>query len=102
MQPGALEAQHERLRPFEEAELALVRSVVNLPHWLAEPDEQVIRYALNLARLTRMRSSGGEEVDLSPLLEPYRDQLLAVIEPLLLRPGGVDRIGVGRIGPHLA
>jgi len=50
--------------PFEEAELALVRSVVSLARWLSEPDEHALRYALNLARVTRVRAPDGQDLDL--------------------------------------
>ena len=39
MTPGAdLDALRAKLRPFEEAELALLRSVVSRPPWLPEED----------------------------------------------------------------
>ncbi len=38
--PDRLRAE---LRPFEEAELALVRAVVSRPPWISEPDENALR-----------------------------------------------------------
>ncbi len=90
------------LRPFEEAEQALVHGVVSLPHWISEPDENAIRYALNLARAALVRAPDGSEVDLSELLAPFRDEVLATAVPVLLRPGDVDRRAVAELAPHLA
>jgi predicted acylesterase/phospholipase RssA len=97
-----LDAVRERVRPFEEAEVALVRSVVGHPHWLAETDEHAIRYALNLARVLEVRAPDGRDVDLTDFLAPFRAEVSAVAEPLLLRRGGVDRAAVARLAPHLA
>ncbi|BDG08363.1 patatin-like phospholipase family protein [Anaeromyxobacter paludicola] len=101
MIPGAdLDALRAKLRPFEEAELALLRSVVSRPAWLAEPEEAAIRYALNLARITLLRTPDGD-LDLEELLDPFRQELQSIVEPLLLRAGGVDRAGAARLAPHL-
>jgi predicted acylesterase/phospholipase RssA len=102
--PGSvqeLDALRARVRPLEEAEIALVRAVVSQPPWLAERDEHALRYALNLARATRVRAPGGEDVDLEQFLEPYRQEVFATAEPLLLRSAGVDRAGVGAVAPRL-
>jgi predicted acylesterase/phospholipase RssA len=96
-----LDALRARVRPFEEAELALVRAVVGHPRWLPEAEEHGIRYALNLARTTLVRAPDGEDVDLDAFLLPFRQELLAIIEPLLLRASGADRETVGRFASHL-
>jgi predicted acylesterase/phospholipase RssA len=96
-----LDAHRARVRPFEEAELALVRTVISLPEWLPEHHEHAVRYALNLARATLVRAPGGEDVDLGDFLEAYRHEVLAIAEPLLLRASGVDRQGIGRLAPYL-
>jgi predicted acylesterase/phospholipase RssA len=97
-----LDALRARARPFEEAEAALVRSVVALPRWIPEQDEHALRYALNLARLGRVRTESGEDVDLGSPLEPWRAELQPLVEPLLLRAGGLDRHGVARLAPRIA
>jgi predicted acylesterase/phospholipase RssA len=97
-----LDARHEKVRPFEEAELSLVRSIVNAPTWLPETDEYRLRYGLNLARLTTIRAPDGGDIDCATFLDPYRAEVQAVIEPLLLRTGGVDKAAVQRLVPHLA
>jgi predicted acylesterase/phospholipase RssA len=96
-----LDALRARVRPFEEAELALVRAVVNLAHWLGEPEENALRYALNLARVTQVRAPDGSDVDLRDFLEPYREEVLSAAVPLLSRSAGVDRPAVARLAPQL-
>jgi predicted acylesterase/phospholipase RssA len=101
--PGdALDALHARVRPFEEAELALVRSVVSSPAWLSEADEAALRYALNLAKLGRVRAPDGTEVDLEPILAPFREDVAGIGVPPLTRDGGVDQEATARVVPNLA
>jgi predicted acylesterase/phospholipase RssA len=98
----ALDALRDRVRPFEDAELALVRSVVSSPEWLSEADEAVLRYALNLGRVGLVRTPDGDDVDLAPLLAPYRDDLLAAVVPALVRDGGPDREATLHAVHHLS
>jgi predicted acylesterase/phospholipase RssA len=74
-----LDALKARVRPWEEAELALVRAVTSLPAWLSEPDEATLRYALNLGRVTAVRAPDGSDLDLDAFLARYR----ADVEPAL-------------------
>lgn len=97
----ALDALRARTRPFEEAEVALVRAIVSSAAWLSEADEAALRYALNLARVGLVRAPGGEDVDLEPFLAPYRDDVASIALPPLSRAGGLDREAVGRAVPHL-
>ena len=89
--PIDIDALRARVRPFEEAELVLERAIVNAAPWVSEPDENGLRYALNLARVTRVRAPDGEDVDLTEFLAPWREEVLPAIEPALLRGSGVDR-----------
>jgi predicted acylesterase/phospholipase RssA len=98
----ALDALRQQVRPFEEAELALVRAVVSSPEWISERDEAALRYALNLARMGLVRTPDGEDVDLAPLLEPHREFVRAQLVPALLRDDGVDRDAVARSVPNVA
>jgi len=98
----ALDALRAKVRPFEEAEVALVRAIVSSPAWLSEADEAALRYALNLARTGLVRAPDGGDVDLEPFLAPYREDVLALAVPPLARPGGVDREAVARAVPNLA
>ena len=97
----ALDALHAQVRPFEDAEIALVRDVVSSPAWLPEADEAAIRYALNLARTTLVRAPGGGDVDLDAFLAPYRDELLPVLRGLD-GSRGVDREAVLRTVHNVA
>jgi len=97
-----VDALRVRVRPFEEAELALVRGVVSLAPWLGEPEEHGLRYALNLARTGAVRAPGGGDVDLWDFLAPFRDEVADTAVPLLARAGGVDRGAVARLAPRLA
>lgn len=96
-----LDELRARLRPFEDAEAALVRSVVTERPWLSEPDENALRYALNLARLSRIRTAEGDDVDLEPFLAPWREEVLATLVPVLGRRSGVDHDAVGRLVPRM-
>ncbi|HET9553311.1 MAG TPA: patatin-like phospholipase family protein [Anaeromyxobacteraceae bacterium] len=96
-----VDAWKARTGPLEEAEVALVRAVVSQPAWLPEHEEHALRYALNLARLGPVRVPGGGDVDLAPLLAPYREEVLSVVPPLLAR-SGVDQVAAARLAPHLA
>jgi predicted acylesterase/phospholipase RssA len=87
-------------RPFEEAEAALVRSVVSSAPWLSEPDEAALRYALNLARTGLVRAPDGTDVDLSRPLQPFRDEVLDAL-PELDVEGGLDRAAVTRAAAAL-
>ncbi len=96
----ALDALRARARPFEDAEMALVRAVVSLPPWISEPDENALRYALNLARVSTLRAPGGDDVDLDAFLAQYREDVLAAIGPLA-RGGALDHADVTRLVRHL-
>jgi predicted acylesterase/phospholipase RssA len=96
-----LEQLRARSRPFEAAERALVRSVVSLPRWIPEADEHVLRYALNLARLSRVRADDGRDLDLEAPLAAFRAELAEQVEPVLLRPEGVDRAGAVRLASQV-
>jgi predicted acylesterase/phospholipase RssA len=84
-----LEKLRARTRPFEEAEVELVRAVLSLPHWLDEPAEAALRHALNLARVSRVRAPSGEEVDLWDFLAPFRAEVARSLLPAI-RKGSAD------------
>ena len=95
------EEQRARVRPFEDAEMALVRAVVTLTPWIGEAEEHALRYALNLARTGLVRRPDGTDVDLSGFLAPLREEVLSTVVPLLCRSGGIDRDAVNRHLPHV-
>ncbi len=90
----ALDALRSAVRPLEEAEQALVRSVVSSPAWLSEGDEAALRYALNLAHTTRVRAPDGTDVDVEATLAPFRDHVLSALVPALTAERGIDRAAV--------
>lgn len=97
--PDALRA---RLKPFDDAEIALVRSVVTECEWISEPDESALRYALGLARLTIVRASSGLDVDVEPVLLPFREDIQRTLVPALSKRGGPDRNAVLEIARNVA
>ncbi len=97
-----LDALREQVRPFEEAEVALVKDVVSSPAWLSEAGEAQLRYALDLARLTAVRVPDGGDVDVEPFLAPYRDDLLRMLVPALAGARGVDRAAAVQAVPNVA
>jgi predicted acylesterase/phospholipase RssA len=98
---GDLDALRERIRPFDDAEAALVRSVVGEREWLSEPEEAALRFALGLARLGEVRAPDGSDVDLWEFLGPYREEVGRELVPALLARGGPDRRTVAA-GVHAA
>ncbi|HET7754314.1 MAG TPA: patatin-like phospholipase family protein [Anaeromyxobacteraceae bacterium] len=100
--PPDLDALRARVRPFEEAELALERAVVGSEPWISEREENGLRYALNLARVTRVRAPDGQDVDLTDFLAPWREEVLPAIEPALLRGSGIDRRSTAQLAEWLA
>jgi predicted acylesterase/phospholipase RssA len=97
-----LDARREAQRPFEDAEAALVRSVVTTSPWLSESDECALRYALNLARVGLVRASDGSDVDLGPVLLPFRDEVRAALPAFSAADGdGLDRPAVARFAAAL-
>ncbi len=103
MAPGddELDALRARVRPFEDAELALVRAIVSSPAWISEADEAGLRYALNLARVGLVRAPDGADVDLEPFLAPYREDVLSLLVPPLTRSVRVDREETSRAVPNV-
>lgn len=96
-----LDALRAQVRPFEDAEAALVRAVVSSPAFLSEPDEAALRYALNLGRVTRVRAPDGADVDVGALLAPYRGELLQTAVAALAGPGA-DPLAAARLVPNVA
>jgi predicted acylesterase/phospholipase RssA len=80
-----------QLRPFEEAEVALVRGALDRPGWIGDGEEASLRHALNLARLGRVRTPSGDEVDLWDLLAPFRAEVASTLVPALLADDAASR-----------
>lgn len=71
-------------RPLEEMELQLVRSSHRDPELVNPIEEAVLRTALSLARLYKIRHE-GRDVGVGAFLAPFREDVHRRLEPLLLR-----------------
>jgi Patatin-like phospholipase len=96
-----IDALRAQVRPFEDAELALVRAVVSSPPFLSDADEAALRYALNLARTTRVRAPDGSDVDVAAFLAPYREDLLASAVATLAAPRGFAPAEAAHLVPNV-
>jgi len=79
--PRSLTERFERQRPLEALEVAVVRVHLDQPRLLDADEEQLLRFAISLARLDLVRHA-GEDLDLSPLLAPFRDEVLRALSPI--------------------
>lgn len=96
-----MDALRIRAHPFEEGEVALVRASLARPGWLDEPAENGLRHALNLARTGRVRTPGGEEVDLWEFLAPFRAGVASSLVRALRRDDDASRVEVARLAAPL-
>ncbi len=96
-----LDALRARVRPFEDAEAALVRAVVSSPAFLSDADEAALRYGLNLARTLRIRTPDGGDLDLGDFLAPFREELTPAASALAA-PRGFDPGDAARLVHHVA
>ena len=72
-------------RPLEEMEVALVRASLARPSLLTPREEAVLRHALGLARVYRLRTPGrAGELRLGARLAPFREEVARRLGPLLL------------------
>lgn len=88
----------EILRPLEELESALVRAALDDPRLVTAHEEAVIRTALSLARLYKVRQD-GRDVGVGAALEPFREELTRRLGPVLRPKSG--RIERAMLMPHL-
>jgi predicted acylesterase/phospholipase RssA len=96
-----IEGWKARSRPFEEAELGLVRAIVGRPPWLPDASEHALRYALNLARLTVIRLRDGTDLEVGGVLAAYRDELKPIATALFVDKVVVEAAAVNGLVPHL-
>jgi len=95
----SLDVLRALVRPFEDAEAALVRAIVSSPAFLSDADEAALRYALNLARTSRIRTPDGTDLDVAEFLAPYRDELLPAAASLAA-PRGFAPADAARLVPN--
>ncbi|MGA9523284.1 MAG: patatin-like phospholipase family protein [Myxococcaceae bacterium] len=70
-------------RPLEEMEIALVRAAQRTPQLLNPMEEAVLRTALSLARLYKVRHQ-GRDVGMGAFLAPFREDVHRRLAPVLL------------------
>ncbi len=85
-------------RPLEELEVNLVRAAIAQPSMVNTHEEAILRTALSLARLYKVRIE-GRDVGVGAYLSPFREELTRRLTPVLAtRDGKVDR---ALLMPHL-
>jgi len=93
-----LKERFEVTRPIEEMELALVRAHIENPRLLDAHEETILRTALSLARMYRVTHE-GHDVGVQTAIEPFRDELVRRLKPVLLPEKG--KIEREQLLPHL-
>lgn len=80
-------------RPLEEMEVALVRAATLDSRLVTPPEEAILRTALSLARLYRVRHD-GRDVGVGAFLRPFRESVTRILTPVLLgsRPPSRERL----------
>ncbi|MBK8012590.1 MAG: patatin-like phospholipase family protein [Deltaproteobacteria bacterium] len=74
--------RYRQIRPFDEAEVILVRALVEQPRSLSQAHEHILRHALSLARLWVV-STGGEDCILGPRLTEFRERLRPLVATIM-------------------
>ncbi len=87
------------IRPLEEMEIALVRGAIANPSLVDAHEEAVLRTALSLARLYKVRGEAGRDIGVGAWLAPFRDEMVRRLKPVLLPARG--RIARTELLPHL-
>lgn len=93
-----LRERFETIRPLEELESALVRAVLAEPSLVTAHEEAILRTALSLARLYKVRQD-GRDVGVGTALAPFREALARRLTPVLLPKSGV--VERAQLLPHL-
>lgn len=92
-----LKQRFQILRPLEEMEMALVRACVDSPSLLDSREEAVLRTALSLARLYKLRHEGHDH-PVETWTAPLREDVSRRLAPILL---GSKRITRDQLVPHV-
>jgi predicted acylesterase/phospholipase RssA len=93
-----LRERFEITRPLEEMELGLVRAALADPRLVDAHEEAVLRTALSLARLYKVRQ-GAHDLGVGAFLTPFREEVTRRLRPLLLPEKGPVRREL--LVPHL-
>src|SRR3954468_16065144 len=86
------------IRPLEEMEIALVRAAIENPALVDAHEEAILRTALSLARLYKVRAE-GREIGVGAYLAPFREEIERRLKPVLLPARG--KIVRTALAPHL-
>lgn len=78
-----LREQFQIIRPLEEMEVALVRAACLDPRLVTPMEEAILRTALSLARLYRIRHA-GREIGVGAYLTAFRESISRRLTPVLL------------------
>ncbi|WP_395806341.1 patatin-like phospholipase family protein [Archangium minus] len=92
-----LKQRFQILRPLEEMELALVRATVDSPSLLDSREEAVLRTALSLSRLYKLRHEGHDH-SVETWTAPFRENVSRRLGPVLL---GTRRMTRDQLVPHV-
>ena len=92
-----LKQRFQILRPLEEMEMALVRACVDSPSLLDSREEAVLRTALSLARLYKLRHEGHDH-SVETWTAPLREDVSRRLGPVLL---GGKRVTRDQLVPHV-
>jgi predicted acylesterase/phospholipase RssA len=92
-----LKQRFQILRPLEEMEMALVRACVDSPSLLDSREEAVLRTALSLARLYKLRHEGHDH-PVETWTAPMRENVSRRLGPVLLSGKRITR---DQLVPHV-
>ncbi len=91
-----LKERFEITRPLEEMEIALVRGALDNPKLVDAHEEAVLRTALSLAKMYKVREA-GRDVGVGAFLEPFREEIERRLKPVL----SAETIERALLMPHL-
>lgn len=91
-----LKERFEINRPLEEMEIALVRGALDNPKLVDAHEEAVLRTALSLAKMYKVRES-GRDIGVGAFLLPFREEIDRRLKPVLMAP----KIERAQLMPHL-
>ena len=90
-----LAERYRQMRPFDEAEFALVKALTDRPHRLDQRHEHTLRIALNLARLWIIGNAKNQTV-----IGPYLSKFRALLKPLAKSITNTPQLDLRNIAPE--
>ncbi len=85
-----LKERFQITRPLEEMEVAVVRAALLYPDRVTPADEAILRTALSLARLYKVRFE-GRDLGVGAFLAPFREEVQRRLSPVLLGKRAPER-----------